>query len=100
MFTAALKWHAVDTNPCRLVPKLHEAAWGRYVTDSEFMAVYQLASPTLQCAMDMATMTGQREGDLLNLSRSQLTAEGIAFTISKSKRRHPRHGKMIETAKD
>ena len=44
-------------------------------------------------------MTGQREGDLLNLTRSQLSEEGIAFTIGKSKRRHPRHGKTVETAK-
>jgi integrase len=99
VFTAALKWHAADTNPCRLVPKLREAERDRYVTDAEFMAVYRLASPMLQCAMDLATMTGQREGDLLRLSRSQLIDEGIAFTISKSKRRHPRHGKTVETAK-
>jgi integrase len=99
VFTAALKWHLVDTNPCRLVPKLREAARDRYVTDTEFMAVYRLASPMLQSAMDLATMTGQREGDLLQLSRSQLTDEGIAFSIGKSKRRHPRHGKIVETAK-
>jgi len=99
VFTAALKWHLVDTNPCRLVPKLREAERDRYVTDTEFMAVYRLASPMLQCAMDLATMTGQREGDLLKLSRSQLTDEGIAFSIGKSKRRHPRHGKIVETAK-
>jgi len=36
---------------------------------------------------------------LLKLSRSQLADEGIGFTISKSKRRHPRHGKTVETAK-
>jgi integrase len=99
VFTAALKWHVVETNPCRLVPKLREVERDRYVTDAEFMAVYRLASPMLQCAMDLATMTGQREGDLLKLSRSQLTDEGIAFTIGKSKRRHPRHGKIVETAK-
>jgi integrase len=99
VFTAALKWHVVDTNPCRLVPKLRETERDRYVTDAEFMALYKLASPTLQCAMDLATMTGQREGDLLKLSRSQLADEGIVFTIGKSKRRHPRHGKIVETAR-
>jgi integrase len=52
-----------------------------YVTDAEFGAVYQIASPTLQRAMDLATITGQREGDLLRLTRSQLTDEGIAFRI-------------------
>jgi integrase len=49
--------------------------------------------------MDLATITGQREGDLLRLTHSQLTEEGIAFRIGKSKRRHPKHGKIIETAK-
>jgi integrase len=49
--------------------------------------------------MDLAAMTGQREGDLLKLTRSQLSEEGIAFTIGKSKRRHPRHGRTVETAK-
>ena len=41
-----------------------------------------MASPMLQCAMDLATMTGQREGDLLKLSRSQLIQEGIIFRIA------------------
>lgn len=63
------------------------------------MAVYRLGSPMLQSAMDLATMTGQREGDLLKLSRSQLTDEGSAFSIGKSKRRHSRHGRIVETAK-
>jgi hypothetical protein len=49
--------------------------------------------------MDLATMTGQREGDLLKLSRSHLTEEGISFAIGKSKRRHPGHRKIVETAK-
>ena len=99
VFTAAIRWHAVEANPCRLIPKLREPERSRYVTDEEFMAVYRLASPMMQCAMDLATMTGQREGDLLKLSRAQLTDDGILFCIGKSKRRHPRHGKIVEAAK-
>ena len=99
VFTAAVEWHIVIQNPCRQVPKLEEPPRDRYVTDAEFTAVYRLASPMLQCAMDLATLTGQREGDLLRLSRSQLSEEGIVFRIGKSKRRHPRHGKIVETAK-
>jgi integrase len=49
--------------------------------------------------MDLATITGQREGDLLRLSRPQLLEEGIIFSVGKTKRRHPRHGEMIESAK-
>jgi integrase len=99
VFTAAVEWRIVKENPCRQVPKLEEPPRDRYVTDTEFTSVYRLASPMLQCAMDLATLTGQREGDLLRLSRSQLTQEGIVFRIGKSKRRHPRHGKIVETAK-
>jgi integrase len=49
--------------------------------------------------MDLATITGQREGDLLRLRCEQLIEKGIVFRIGKSKRRHPRHGKIVETAK-
>jgi integrase len=99
VFTAAVEWRLVNENPCRQVPKIEEPPRNRYVTDAEFTAVYRLGSPMLQCAMDLATITGQREGDLLRLSRSQLEEEGIVFRIGKSKRRHPRHGKIVETAK-
>jgi hypothetical protein len=98
VFTAATEWGVVRENPCRSVPKIMEPSRSRYVSDEEFSAVYRCASSMLQCAMDLATMTGQREGDLLRLSRSQLKDDGIEFCIGKSKRRHPRHGKVIETS--
>jgi integrase len=99
VFTAAVEWQIVKDNPCRQVRKISEPSRDRYVTDAEFRAVYHLASPMLQCAMDLATLTGQRQGDLLRLTREQLTGDGIAFRLGKSKRRHPRHGKIVETAK-
>jgi integrase len=99
VFTAAVEWQIVNDNPCRQVRKISEPSRDRYVTDAEFRAVYHLASPMLQCAMDLTTITGQRQGDLLRLSRNQLTDEGIVFRIGKSRRRHPRHGKVVETAK-
>ena len=85
-----------------LAPKLSEAERDRYVLDEEFLAVYRLASPTLQAAMDLATITGQREGDLLKLLCNDprvYAKEGIVFRPNKLKRRHPRHGKQIETVK-
>lgn len=101
VFTAAIEWHAVELNPCHLVPRLEEAARGRYVEDAEFSAVHALASPMMQATMDLAIMTGQRESDLLSLplSHCQDQDDGMLFVISKSKRRHPRHGKTVETAK-
>lgn len=102
VFTAAIEWKLRTDNPCRLVPKLHEGERDRYVFDHEYVAVYSLATDIQQVAMDLATMTGQREGDLLKLPCNDprvYTNEGIVFKIGKSKRRHPRHGKVIETAK-
>jgi integrase len=52
--------------------------------------------------MDLATITGQREGDLLKLparDSNVYTDDGIVFHPGKSMRRHPRHGKIIESVK-
>lgn len=102
VMTAAVEWGLMKTNACREVPKLHEGERDRYVSDDEFMAVYELATPTLQIAMDLATITGQREGDLLKLPCNDprvYTKQGMVFKLGKSKRRHPRHGQIVETAK-
>lgn len=102
VFREAIGWRAVTSNPCRELERLPEGERNRYVTDAEFNAVYAIASEINQCMMDLAVMTGQREGDLLKLPNrdpSVYTDEGIVFRPGKSKRRHPRHGKIIETAK-
>lgn len=102
VFTAAVEWGVVETNPARQVAKIEEPSRDRYVTDAEFNAVYRLASPMMQCAMDLATITGQREGDLLRLpcrDPAVYTDQGIVFRPGKSKRKHPRHGRLVESVK-
>ena len=54
-------------NPCHELRRLHEEKRTRYVTDQEYLALYSIASDRIQCLMDLATITGQREGDLLKL---------------------------------
>ena len=44
-----------------------EAGRDRYVTDAEFQAVWDKADPTLQDAMDIALLTGQRPADVLKM---------------------------------
>src|SRR6266513_2042273 len=102
IFREAIGWHAVARNPCHELKRLHEAKRTRYVTDQEYLAVYNIASDRIQCLMDLATITGQREGDLLKLPNREpaaYTEEGIVFRPGKSMRRHPRHGKLVETSK-
>jgi integrase len=102
VFRDAIGWKAVDVNPCRELKRLHEPSRDRYVDDAEFAAVYALASPVLQCMMDLATITGQREGDLLRLPNRDpkvYTDAGVVFRPGKSRRKHPRHGRVIVTSK-
>jgi len=54
------------------------------VTDDEYRAVYVLAFPMMQVAMDLAVLTGLRRGDLLGLTRDHLTDEGILIRTSKT----------------
>ena len=108
IFREAIGWrsdlgtHASTSNPCHELKRLSEPPRTRYVWDREFMAVYEIASPAMQVAMDLATITGQREDDLLTLPNRDpdvYTDEGLVFRPAKTKRRHPRHGKVVETSK-
>jgi integrase len=61
------QWFLVESNPTRdlRMPKANKRT--RYVTDEEFQAVRATCSPRLQALMDLALLTGQRQGDLLKL---------------------------------
>lgn len=92
VFREAIGWHAVERNPCHELKRLHEQKRTRYVTDQEYLALYNIASDRIQCLMDLTTITGQREGDLLKLPNRDpgvYTDQGIVFRPGKSKRRHP-----------
>ena len=75
---------SVSVNVARQVKRLPEHPRTRYVTDAEFNAVLDQATPSVRCAMKLSYLTGQRLGDVLALSKSDLSAEGIAFTQSKT----------------
>ncbi len=83
-FSKAIEWNAADHNPCREVKKFSEPKRTRYVRDDEYKAVYDLASPTIQVAMDLAVLTALRRGDILALTRDNLTDEGIFIHTSKT----------------
>jgi integrase len=59
----------------------------RYVTDAEFDAFKAMCSPRLKLAMDLALLTGQRQGDLLTLPWKNVTDEGILFRQGKTGKR-------------
>jgi len=81
---AAVRWGYLEANPCRQVRKPGEKPRTRYVTDSEYDAVLALASPNLQVAMDLAVLTGQRQGDIRRLSMADIGKDGLRFCTRKS----------------
>lgn len=64
-------------NPCTVVKKWPTKPRDRYVTDAEFAACRAIACPQVQIAMDLALLTGQRQGDIVGLTWKQVKAIGV-----------------------
>lgn len=68
------KWCIEDDlrNPCTGVERWPTRPRDRYVTTEEFDAFRATVRPQVQIAMDLALLTGQRQGDILGLKWSQI----------------------------
>ncbi|MGE5319651.1 MAG: tyrosine-type recombinase/integrase [Hyphomicrobiaceae bacterium] len=84
VFSYAIRWGAVEANPCRDIKKHSEKPRKRYVEDWEYRAVYAIAPAIVRAAMEIAVITGMRQGDILALKRSDLTEAGIPVTQAKT----------------
>ena len=66
VYVKAIRWRAATKNPVRGVEKVMPVPKPkRKVSDEEFAAVYELATPPLKVAMTLALLTGLCKGDLL-----------------------------------
>ncbi|MCP1675664.1 integrase [Natronocella acetinitrilica] len=86
--SAALSWGVeqgmLRENVTKQVRRNPEKARDRRVTDAEYQTVYGLAPPLIQVAMELAYCTGMRRGDLLALSWSQVSTDGIRVCTEKT----------------
>ncbi len=84
IFNHARTWGCTDsTNPCIGIKGFKEKARDRYVSDDEYIAVWNVAHPTVQDAMDLALCTGQRPADVLKIEVGHI-ADGYLM-ISQNK---------------
>ncbi|WP_081278118.1 tyrosine recombinase XerC [Photobacterium kishitanii] len=74
----------IDKNPCRGVRKFSAKQRDRYITDEEYLAVYQCANTITKVAMELAYLCAARKGDILKLEYSHLLEDGIFITQSKT----------------
>lgn len=87
-FTFAVRHlYVLDRNVIRDVARHESGPRDRYVTDEEFQSFKSTAPPRIKVAMDLALLTGQRQGDLLSLQWSQVQPIGIVFKQAKTGKR-------------
>lgn len=67
-------------NPCAGVRKNREVSRGRYVTNEEFSATYEIANRPVRDAMDLALLTGQRVSDVLKMTLQDI-ADGCLWVV-------------------
>lgn len=83
-YSMAIRWGIVKDNPCRNVKRITERPRTRYIEDSEFLAVKNIASDLIELIMDFAYLTGQRIGDILTLKITDITETGIRIEQKKT----------------
>ena len=52
------------------------------MSETEYAAAYKAMRPMVQCAMDLAVLTGLRRGDLLALTRANLNDDGLCEYVA------------------
>lgn len=77
----------VKTNPCKGVSKFQEKPRERYIEDIEYAAVYDAGSIAVKVAMEISYLCAARQGDVLKLTKSQITKEGIDIKQGKTGKR-------------
>ena len=84
IFTMGMRWGIVDSNPCKGVHRNKEGKRDRYITDEEFYLVWSKANLTIRCLMDIAYLTAQRIGDLIDIKLRDISKDGIMFQQNKT----------------
>lgn len=84
VFNYALENEMVDSNPAVGIKPHKERKRRRHITPAEYAAIYVEAGARLQVIMDLASLTGQRIGDVLSIRRSDLADDGIRFRQQKT----------------
>ena len=86
VYRKAIRWGVASGNPVRGMEKAVKKPRRAPVPMVEVEKVRALATERMRVAIDLAVCMGPRRGDLLTLTRSSLTDEGVLFTQGKTQR--------------
>lgn len=87
VFVRAVRWGVVESDPTRDIRPFKTGKRTRYITEGEFAAIRAQATPTLQCLMDIAYITGQRIGDVMGIRYADISDDGLYVEQEKTKAR-------------
>ncbi|WP_035886446.1 tyrosine-type recombinase/integrase [Kosakonia radicincitans] len=74
----------VKGNPCRGIRKFTLVDRDVYISDEDYLAIYENARTEVQVAMEIAYLCAAREGDVFDLKIPDLRAEGIFIEQNKT----------------
>lgn len=74
----------VKGNPCKGVRKFTAKARTVYITDEQYSAIYQEASPALRVAMEISYLCAARLGDVLDLRWNEVMDTGLYIEQNKT----------------
>lgn len=89
MYNRLIGAGVVDINPCNGVERNNEESRTRLVTDTEFKAFLKFCTRRSESGKRMALaayiayLTGKAQGQILKMTRHQISHEGIAFSARK-----------------
>lgn len=87
-FTNAVStWYVLDRNVLRDVKRKPSKPRDRLILDAEFADFHWRAPYRIQLAMDLALLTGQRQGDIISLRWDQIRDGAIHIQQSKTGKR-------------
>ena len=84
VFTYLIRWGVVTINPCKECESFKETPRTRAIEDWEYNAVYKEASDIIQIAMELASICGMRQGDILSIKLKDITDKGLAVEQNKN----------------
>lgn len=86
MLNRAREWGLMTIpNPCQGVRKFKEHGRDRYVSDEEYVAVWQAGDALVKDTMALAYLLGQRPQDVFSLTLQQVAGEVIPIRVSKTR---------------
>lgn len=86
-FDLAVYSELCDSNPVVVPPFKEKGRGDKYMSDDDYLAIRSAARPHIALMMDLAYLTGQRVGDIINIKSSDIKDGAIYFEQEKTGQR-------------